>query len=264
MAYPINAPIDFVNTNVNDVLDFQSDGPAAGVLNKVNNFVTTTAGDIVYRAAGGNNYIERLPIGSSGQILTVAGGLPSWSSAPGTTSSFTARVTASVAGIPTSRNGGANSGVWFNLDNTYVTWSTAAPGYDPSAVFTVAGGLFTAPSAGTYDFSALVSFDSGIGVTAGSGLPAAPLPSGRAIRQVQLYSPTLGGGTIIATGVEQVKGSNQNITEVAIPRVGVVLGAGDTLLIRVRHDRNAANTVTIGNPAISLPSQTYFVGQKLA
>lgn len=264
MAYPINAPIDFVNTNVNDVLDFQADGPAAGVLNKVNNFVTTTAGDIVYRAAGGNNYIERLPIGSSGQILTVSGGIPSWSSAPSATSSFTAQVNASVAGIPTSRNGGSNPGVWFNLDNTYVTWSTASPGYDPNSVFTIAGGLFTAPSSGTYEFSALVSFDSGSGVNAGSGLPATPLPDGRATRQVQLYSPTLGGGTIIATGVEQVKASNQNITDVQIPNVGVILGSGDTLLIRVRHDRVGTNTVTIGNPAISLPSQTYFTGKKIA
>ena len=264
MSYSINAPVTLENTNANDVIDFQADGPATGVLNKVNNFVTTTAGDMLYRAAGGNNYIERLPIGTSGQILTVSGGIPAWSTNVATTSSFTARVSGSVAGIPTSRNGGANSGVWFNLDNTYVTWSTAAPGFDSGSVFTASSGRFTAPSAGTYEFSALVSFDSGGGVNSGSGLPAAPLPSGRACRQVQLYSPTLGGGTIISTSAKQNDGSNNNITTVPVPKIEIVLGAGDIVLLRVRHDRSGTNTVTIGNPAIALPSQTYFSGKRIA
>ena len=266
-TYPVNTPVDFVNTNPNDVIDFQSDGPAAGLLNKIENFVTTSSGDLVYRAAGANNYIERLAIGAEDDVLTVAGGLPVWSPSPLfplTQSSFTAFVASNVAGIPTSRSGGANSGVWFDLDNTYVTWSTAAPGYDPNVVFAPATGLFTAPSAGTYEFSALVSFDSGSGVSAGNGLPAAPLPDGRACRQVQIYSPTLGGGTIIATGVTQNSPNNVNNTVVEIPRKGVVLGIGDTMLIRVRHDRTGNNTVTIGNPAISLPSQTYFTGKRIA
>lgn len=264
MSYQINAPINFANTNVNDTLNFQSDGPAAGVLNKIENFVATTAGDLLYRASGGSNYIERLGIGLTGQVLTVIGGLPVWSATAGSTASFTAHITSNIAGIPTSRIGGANPGVWFNLNSTYVTWSTGAPGYDPNTVFTVATGSFTAPVAGTYVFSALVTFDSGIGVNGGSGLPAAPLPSGFAVRQAQLYSPTLGGGTIIATGSEQVSGSNNNVTSVEIPEVGVVLGLGDTVNLRVRHDRNAANTVTIGNPTIVLPSQTYFTGKLIA
>lgn len=265
MSYPINAPITLVNTSANDEIDYQTDGPAAGLLNKAKNFVVTTAGDLIYRDAGVNNYLERLPIGTANQVLTVDPGtlLPTWATGAGSTSIFTARVIASVAGVPTSRIGGANPGTWFTLSNTYVTWSTAAPGLDPSGVFTVASGLFTAPATGTYSFDAVITFDSGVGVNAGVGLPAAPLPSGTAIRQAQIYSPTLGGGTQLATVTRQVEGSNNNCTAVSICVNSVALTAGDTVGIRVRHDRSIANTVTIGNVAVSIPSQTYFCGRRL-
>jgi len=265
MSYPINAPIDFVNTNGGtDELNFQADGPATNLINKVKNFVVTTGGDMVYRDTGANNYLERLPIGTVNQVLTSTGLVPVWSSVvPSGANTFTARVTASIAGIPTSRSGGASPGTWFALNNTYVTWSTAAPGNDPDAVFTTATGLFTAPAAGYYSFDAVITFDSGTGVSAGAGLPAAPLPRGMAIRQAQIFSPTLGGGTALATVTRQVEGSNNNCTAISISVVSVLLAAADTVQIRVRHDRDAANTSTIGNVAISIPSQTYFVGRRI-
>ena len=39
------------------------------------------AGDVYYRDSGGN--FTRLPVGSSSQVLTVSGGLPSWQAAGG-------------------------------------------------------------------------------------------------------------------------------------------------------------------------------------
>lgn len=264
MSYPINTPVTLVNTTPNDEIDFQADGPSAGLLNKAKNFVTTSAGDMLYRASGGNNYIERLPIGSSNQILTVVGGLPAWSANVTTGSNFTARVTASIAGIPTSRSGGANPGVWFTLNSTYVTWSTAAPANDANTVFNTASGLFTAPANGTYQFSAVISFDHMVGGAAGAGLPAAPLPSGTAVRQAQIYSPTLGGGTELQIVSEQAAPSNSNITAVSISTAGVVLTAGDTVGIRVRHDRSVANVVTIGDVTKAAPGQTYFSGKRIA
>jgi hypothetical protein len=265
MSYPINAPIDFVNTNgTTDTLNFNADGPTANAINKVENFVVSAVGDILYRSTGVPNYLERLPIGTAGQILTVTGGIPSWATqvSPGQ-NTFAAYVTASIAGIPTSRTGGASPGTWFVLNNTYVTWSEAAPGNDPDGVFTPATGIFTAPAAGYYAFDAVITFDSGVGVTAGSGLPAAPLPSGAAVRQAQIFSPTLGGGTALATVTRQVEGSNSNCTAISISMTSVLLAAADTVQIRVRHDRTAANTVTIGNVAISIPSQTYFTGRRI-
>jgi hypothetical protein len=266
MSYPINAPVNFVNTNgTTDTLNFNADGPTANTINKIDNFVVTTAGDTLYRAAGVNNYLERLPVGTAGQQLTVVGGLPSWATITNNFGSgvFTAFVTASVAGVPTSRDAGLSPGTWFALDNTYVTWSTAAPGNDPDAVFTTASGTFTVPvgGAGTYAFDATVTFDAGAGVNAGAGLPAAPLPSGMAIRQAQIYSPSL--LTQLATVTKQVTASNLNSTVVPITVVGVALSDGDTVVVRVRHDRSGTSTVTIGDPAVSLPSQTYLSGRRI-
>ena len=47
----------------------------------INNTLTTTTGDIIYASAA--NTPARLGIGSSGQVLTVSGGVPSWAAAGG-------------------------------------------------------------------------------------------------------------------------------------------------------------------------------------
>jgi len=234
--------------------------------------VVTSPGDIVYRDTGVPNYLTRLGIGAVGDVLTVSGaGLPSWAAGGSGgfgQAVFTAQVTASAAPIPTSRTTGApnpSAGDWFILNNTRVTWSTASPGTDPNGVFSPVGGNFTVPigGAGTYDFDAVITFDSGTGVNAGAGIAGFP-PDGRACRQAQIFSPTLGPppGTALATVVRQVEGSNNNSTAVSISAHSVALADLDTVLIRVRHDRNAGNTVTIGT-AVSIPSQTYFTGKRV-
>jgi hypothetical protein len=48
---------------------------------KINNTLTTTTGDIIY--ASGANTPARLGIGSSGQLLTVTGGVPVWATPAG-------------------------------------------------------------------------------------------------------------------------------------------------------------------------------------
>jgi hypothetical protein len=55
--------------NVQDELDLKITDP------------TTTVGDIIIRDAGNN--LTRLGIGTAGQVLTVAGGAPSWAAVPG-------------------------------------------------------------------------------------------------------------------------------------------------------------------------------------
>lgn len=49
----------------------------------INNTLTTTTGDIIYASSA--NTPARLGIGTTGQILTVAGGIPSWAAAPAST-----------------------------------------------------------------------------------------------------------------------------------------------------------------------------------
>jgi len=263
MSYLINAPITFAHTTVGapDILDFQAGGASTLTLNQVSNFVTTTAGDMLYRDAGGSNLLERLPIGTNGQVLTSNGTIPVWAAAVTTTPSvFTAYVTASVAGIPTSRTGGTNSNAWFNLNNTYVTWSKASPGTDPDNVFNTTTGLFTAPATGTYRLCCQVTFDSGVGVNTGSGITTS-VPNGQSIRQCELFNVTT--STVLATTTVQVSASNNNQTVTAIPSVEVPLTLNDTVVVRVRHDRTAANTVTVGDVTIALPSQTYFSGVRV-
>ena len=47
----------------------------------INNTLTTTTGDMIY--ASGSNTPARLAIGTTGQVLTVAGGVPTWAAASG-------------------------------------------------------------------------------------------------------------------------------------------------------------------------------------
>ncbi len=175
MSYPISTPTTFDGTgNPGAEIDFD----ATGANNKVLNFVATTAGDILFRQAAAPNYLDRLPIGAPNFVLQSIAGLPSWTNAISNLSQgvFTATVTASLGGVPTSRVTGA----WNPLSGVvagpapYVTWSTAAPASDPDAVFTTAAGVnygrFTVPATGIYTLSSQVAFDSGVGVNAGAGL----------------------------------------------------------------------------------------------
>lgn len=54
---------------------------ALQVWNYIRGKMITTTGDIPYSSSGSAT-LSRLPIGTTGQILTVAGGLPSWATAP--------------------------------------------------------------------------------------------------------------------------------------------------------------------------------------
>jgi len=56
-------------------------GTVALLSQVINNTLTSTTGDIIY--ASGSNTPARLGIGSTGQVLTVAGGVPTWSAPSG-------------------------------------------------------------------------------------------------------------------------------------------------------------------------------------
>ena len=77
----------------------------------------TTAGDVIY--ATGSGAVTRLGIGTTGQVLTVAGGLPSWATGGGfgTITSFSPTWTGVTAGNGTFQNVGySTSGdlVWYS------------------------------------------------------------------------------------------------------------------------------------------------------
>ena len=74
-AYPISSPVEFVNTTPDDTLIFNANGPAAGSIgNLIKNFVTTNPGDLIYRdPTGSRNVLERLALGTAGNVLSLAG-----------------------------------------------------------------------------------------------------------------------------------------------------------------------------------------------
>lgn len=70
---------------------------------KINNTLTTTTGDIIY--ASGANTPARLGIGSSGQILSVSGGVPAWAAAPSAGANWSLLSSTSLSGSTTTITG---------------------------------------------------------------------------------------------------------------------------------------------------------------
>ena len=83
------------------------------IANGGTNLTTYTTGDVVYASA--TNTLSKLGIGSTGQILTVSGGIPSWAAAPIT--------------LPTQTG---NSGKYLTTDGTNASWATITTDPNPS------------------------------------------------------------------------------------------------------------------------------------
>jgi trimeric autotransporter adhesin len=127
----------------------------------------TTTGDIIYESTP--SVAARLPIGSTGQVLTVAGGLPSWAAAAGgqiqtqvftapgtwTKPSSTTQVRVTVFGGGGGGSGGATgSGGGFAV--------AMVPVSNPVAITVGAGGGASSPG-GTSSFGPAVSCTGGTG-----------------------------------------------------------------------------------------------------
>ncbi len=88
----------------------------------INNTLTTTTGDLIYASA--NNTPARLPIGSASQVLSVAGGIPSW--ATSTSGGMTHLQTLNLAGNSVTSNAFATTykkilWVFYNLSMNGLT-----------------------------------------------------------------------------------------------------------------------------------------------
>lgn len=258
--YTINPPVDFTNITPGSIIN----ADATPGKNRVQNFVTTSPGDLITRTDPVNNFLDRLPIGNNGDVLTVVTGLPGW--APPTpppvtnSKSFTAHVTASTGTISSS----SGTGAWVSLSGVApkVTWSTAAPGGDSDGAFNlVAGagyGRYTIPLAGFWTFSAQVTFDGVPSGNGGSGFPGGSLPAGKGCRQIQIWNVTT--TTILACASVQTVASNSNQTVVNAVAHDVSVALNDVIEVRVRHDA-PTNNVTIGDVTVATSFQTYFFGR---
>jgi hypothetical protein len=114
----------------------------------------TTTGDTIYSSSGSTP--ARLGIGSTGQVLTVAGGVPSWAAAPSAQKSFTLLSTtttntgssftiSSLSGydeirvvlqnVRTNDTGNNAIRLQMNADTTAANYRQSAFGYTPSTSF---------------------------------------------------------------------------------------------------------------------------------
>jgi hypothetical protein len=118
----------------------------------------TTTGDITYEATGG--IATRLPIGTAGQVLTVASGLPSWAAAGGGSNLVKAWVNFNGTGTPAIRGSFNVSSITDNSTGNYTINFTNAL---DDANYSFAGGCnndgsgwgeVTAVTGGTYSTTA--------------------------------------------------------------------------------------------------------------
>jgi hypothetical protein len=167
---------------------------AQGQITSANN-ILTTAGDLLYYNGG----VTRLPVGSTGNVLTVAGGVPTWA-APATGGTVTSvalalPTTFSVSGSPVTSSG--------TLTATYASQT--------------ANQVFAAPngSSGTPTFRALVNADlPASGATAGTYTNASYVVNSAGV----ITGVTSGGGTVSVDGTTiSGNGSSSNVLKALVP-----------------------------------------------
>ena len=178
----------------------------------------TTTGDIVYEASAGT--AARLPIGTTGQVLSVVAGVPSWttSSGSGTVTSVAATVPSflSVTGSPITSSGTlaiSYSGTALPIANGG-TNSTATPtaggvtyGTGTAIAYTAAGTtgqVLTSNGAGTPTWSTVGGLGTVTSVATGTGLTGGPVTTTGTISlantAVTAGNYTLGNFTVDAQG----------------------------------------------------------------
>ena len=185
----------------------------------------TTTGDLVYEASAST--AARLPIGTSGQVLTVAGGIPSWQAAGGsttlTTTDFTAtsgQTSFTVTYTPALLQGVYRNGIKLGQADYTATSGTA---------IVLATGAITGDLIQVQYFSSLATTTAVNSISFGStGLTPSTATSG-----VVSVAGTLGvgyGGTGLTAGtsggIPYFSSTSAITSSAALTQYGVVYGGG--------------------------------------
>jgi hypothetical protein len=249
-AWPISVPAvvldtgDFVfqhDGNVNiipngDIIISTGGGMVDFQNGSINNFVTTTKGDLIYADEGG--VLARLGLGTNGQFLTVVGDVPGWATLASQGPLFSAFGTGAAATFAASTS-------WQDLDAGHALWDVSVSGGVSDAAFTLSSGVFTANATGVYEICA------GMAWTPNNGGNAVTLtsPPGRAARQIRVVNGA--GTTVYSVASVQAEANNLHRTEVKIANCKIALNNGDTIKLQARHDSNTS----LG--AVGTDRQTY-------
>ena len=133
-----------------------------------------TTGDILYASA--TNTLSKLGIGSTGQVLTVASGVPSWAAASGGSS------------VPT---GGGTDAVFYN-NNNVVTTNYTIPSSTVTGTGSISATTLTLTAGGPFIVGMLIT---GTGVTAGTYISVVSSSTVYTVTQTQTVASTTLTGT---------------------------------------------------------------------
>ncbi len=226
--YPLSAPLEFVKqTGVTGALKFN----ATGTNNiRIQDFITTTRGDMIYCQTGGvDNFLERLPIGTTNQYLKVSSdGVPTWSTLDslhtiiGTAKTFTGTGTGLIPYSSAILTGWTGTSIT-NSGTAYSTFSSSPLDYNT--------GILTIPATGVYHFDVnlLYTQSANTGVRREFGL---------------VLSPSPGPGTILARMTNQPGSSTTAINTLALSYQGQ-FNSGDTIAVECSRDGAVAATMII-------------------
>lgn len=201
MAYIINGPVAVGDTSQNTTLNGNL------ILQ-----VATGTGDLIYNSAPAGP-MTNLPIGTTGQVLTVIAGVPAWTSQAADQgkygfSGLLTATQAAVAGTPVTLAGFTVSG---------------DPAYDTTAGdFVPSTGIFTVSASGNYQLNAQVSF---LG-TSNAGTRTVDLYNGTAPIFVRTIQPT---GNNAITNVISIS-ANMHLTAAATYTLRFTSSAGTTTI----------------------------------
>lgn len=217
------------------------DGGAAG------QFTTSISTNVITVTAVANGYAKP-PLDSTAAptdftFAILATGSTSGTPVPVWQTSATATGVATVTATTTLPGGVASGATWVDLNSSVVTWTETGGDTNFDA-----DGIYTAPAAGDYDVSAMVTFEAN---NRGNGTGFNGL---RGVRQVQVW---VDGSVVFAMSSKQAEAFNGNPTCVAIPSKKITLASGNTVQLRVRHD-SSTTPLTILSAIDGNAGATYF------
>ena len=225
---------------------------------------STTLGDIEYRSSTANTN-TRLPIGSSGQVLTVAAGVPSWAAAFANPLTTTGDTIYSSSGSTPARLGIGSTGQVLTVAGGVPTWSAVAAAGANWSLLNTGGTALTGAStitvsgiSGKDKIMVIVDGASSVNTTSYFGLQ---LNTDTATNYAAFGTEISAGSTYAASNLESGSGLNDRIYFSRSSDTATSTTFGYALLSGCNASGvKVFNSLGIGRPAGSNSQRSYSLG----